>query len=290
MRSLLLWAMAVMIAGVWVSDIVAMEIPKASGKALGVAKGRPFTAGIVFVNGRYLEPPYVVERWGNGIRINGVPVISQVVEWTEFLKTQAGLKVEKKETQPAPPPPEPEAEPEEEDEELEDDINLDDLFEDNPKPKKAAPKKAAKKKSTKPKVQKPVTTVSYSLEGDFVPNDASKALLERVNKTRTDINTVLLNGGFFFFGDAYSRVSGDARTTEILLEKIPDLQRKCSGANGADQFIAGIRASNLSFLTESICAELYRNRVDYLKLLKRREKLRDEKLMKKLLNGEKARF
>ena len=79
----------------------AVEIPKASGKALGVTKGRQFDAGLVFINGKFIEPPYVVERRGVGICINGIPAVAQVVEWAEFLKTQQGVKVIKTET-PAP--------------------------------------------------------------------------------------------------------------------------------------------------------------------------------------------
>lgn len=103
-------------------------IPKESAKALGVTRGRPFSEGIVFVNGKYLPPPYVVERWGTGIRINKIPVTGQIISWNEFLKTQKNVKVvepepaaddhdaaepappkekplKEKESEPAPPPP-----------------------------------------------------------------------------------------------------------------------------------------------------------------------------------------
>lgn len=89
-------------------------IPKESAKALGVTRGRPFSEGIVFVNGKYLPPPYVVERWGTGIRINKIPVTGQIISWNEFLKTQKNVRVEKiepeppkekeREKEPAPPP------------------------------------------------------------------------------------------------------------------------------------------------------------------------------------------
>ena len=65
--------------------VYAIEIPKASGKALGVTRGRQFDAGLVFINGKFIEPPYVVERWGVGISINGTPAVPQVIDWTEFL-------------------------------------------------------------------------------------------------------------------------------------------------------------------------------------------------------------
>ena len=32
-------------------------VPTESAKALGVTRGKPFSAGLVFVNGKYIEPP-----------------------------------------------------------------------------------------------------------------------------------------------------------------------------------------------------------------------------------------
>lgn len=263
---------------------MAIEIPKASGKALGVTKGKSFSEGIVFVNGRYLEPPYVVERWGVGIRINGTPVISQVIDWTEFIKTQPGVKVTKSESAPAESSAEPEEEEEEEElDDLDDDLDssLDDLFDDDPKPaKKAAPKKA--KKKAKKRAPKPTTTVSYTLEGDFVANDASKALVARINKFRTDLNSTLLKGGILIFGDRYSRVAADSHSAEQVLNVLPDLQKNSSSAA---ELSAGARAAGLVYLSAPICADLFENKVDYLKLQRRRAKWQEDQKVKKLLNG-----
>ena len=77
-------------------------IPFEAAKALGVTRGKPFTAGVVFVNGKYVDPPYVVERWGTGIRINSMPVTGQVVDWDDFLKTQDPSNLAKTEGSPAP--------------------------------------------------------------------------------------------------------------------------------------------------------------------------------------------
>ena len=260
----------------------AIEIPKASGAALGVTRGKPFSEGFVFINGRYVTPPYVVERWGVGIRINGMPVIASVIDWSEFVKTQDGVKVTKTETPvAAEPEPEPEPEPVEEDLEDDSDSSLDDLFDDDPKPKK--PKKVAKKAVVrKPRPRKPATTVSYSFDGDFVPNDASKTLLARINKVRTDINASLLHGGFICFGDQYSRVAGDAPTAESILMKLPEIQKK---SESEESFIAAVRAAGMVYLTEPLCVDLYRNRRDYLKLQERRENWLRDREWKKLLNG-----
>lgn len=276
------------LAAVMVSIASAIEIPKASGKALGVTKGRSFSEGLVFVNGKYIEPPYVVERWGNGIRINGTPVISQVVEWSEFLKTQSGVKVTKTESAAPASEPEPEPEIEEEEESDDDDSSLDDLFDDDPKPAKKAAKKPAKKKVAKKRAApKPTTTVSYALDGDFVPNDASKALVARVNKVRTDINATLLKGGILIFGDRYARVSADAQMAEQFLMAIPDILKRSSSAS---DILSGARASGLVYLTSSICADLYANKIDYLKLQRRKAKWQEDKKLKQILNGSNSRY
>lgn len=255
----------------------AIEIPKASGKALGVTKGKQFSEGVVFLNGRYMPPPYVVERWGVGIRINETPVIGSVIDWSEFLKTQDGVKTTKTETVvPAEPAPVPD--PVVQEPVLDDfDMSLDDLFDDAPKPKRPAKKPAP---ARKPRPARTTTTVTYSLDGDFVPNDASKALVAKINKVRTDINAALMGGGFVCFGDSYPRVTGDARTVELILEKLPEIQRS-SETQAA--FLSAIRLANLQFLTEPVCKDLFRNRRDYIKLSKRYERWKQDSEIKQLL-------
>ena len=167
--------------------------PAEAVRALKATVGKPFSSGYVFVDGKYVKPPYKVERYGNVIRINGIQVTDQVVPWDDFLKTQSGVTVTKTET-PAEPVPEPEPEPVVEDDDDFDDSasSLDDLFDDSPAPKK--PKKAKRKAAPRPK--KPTTTVTYSMEGDFVANEKSRALVEKINSARTSIDSQLRTGGY----------------------------------------------------------------------------------------------
>ena len=249
-------------------------VPKESAKALGVTRGKPFSAGLVFVNGKYIEPPYVVERWGTGIRVNSIPVTGQVVDWNEFLKTQDGVKLAKKEVaQPVPsavqPAPAVEAKA----------SSLDDLFDDDPKPEKAeSVEKAAKAESVvKPAAQK----ATYVLFGEFKHNDASKTLLKRVNASRTEIDRILRTGGFVCFGDSYSRVSGDKRTLTAMLKRLPELEQKSASI---DEFRAGVRSANLIYLNEVLCEDLFRNRVDSRKLKERRKRIESDEQWDKILN------
>ena len=256
----------------------AIEIPKASAKALGVTRGRQFDAGLVFINGKFIEPPYVVERRGVGICINGTPAVSQVIDWTEFLKTQQGVKVTKTET-PVPSYVPPVTEPETT---SYDDVDssLDDLFDDEPKVKKKPHRPAAKRPSYAPR--KPTTTVTYSLEGEFVPNAATKQMVTRINAIRTDIDKALRSGGFICFGDRYSRVTGDQRTAMIFLDKIPEIMRR---SESQDAFRSSVRSANLVYLTDAVCNDLFRNRIDYRKLLDRRKKWKEDLELKKLMKG-----
>lgn len=249
-------------------------VPGASGKALGVTRGKPFSSGVVFVNGKYLEPPYVVERWGTGIRINGTPVSGQIVDWNSFLRTQPGVKAIRAAEEPSPseasapaPVSGPAASPVEEDE-----MSLDDLFDDDPKPAQpVASGRSASSPVRRPSVPaRPRPAVEYAIEGEFVPNEASKALLAKINDARTEIDRILRTGGFVFFGDSYSRVVGDSRTLMKMLEVLPGLLQRSASL---EAFRAGVRAANLIYLSEPICEDLYRNRLDYRKLRARYRRL-----------------
>ena len=253
------------------------EIPKASARALGVTRSKPFSSGLVFINGKYIPPPYVVERWGTGIRINSKPVTGPLIPWSDFLKTQEGVKVTKSESAPAPAAP---AAPAASSSDDLDDTSLDDLFDDDPKPKKKAAKPRAS--SAASAHASPKTTVSYSLEGEFVQNAATRALVSRINAVRTEIDRILRNGGFICFGENYSRVSGDSRALLKMLEKLPSLQRRSESFR---DFRAGVRAAGLVYLNEILCEELFRNKVDYLQLQERYEKLKRDNDVQNMLKS-----
>ena len=251
-------------------------IPKESAKALKVTRGRPFSAGAVFINGKYIEPPYVVERWGTGIRINKEPVTGQVIDWNEFLKTQEGVKVEKKTESVPSAPVVQQAAPVVEDV---DSSSLDDLFDDDPKPVKRKSGSSVRSPTvTRPAV--PRTSVSYVLDGEFKANDASKALVGRINETRTEIDRILRAGGFICFGDAYSRVSGDKRALLSMLEALPELQQRSASV---DAFRSGVRSAGLIYLNEVLCEDLFRNRIDYRKLKERRERIKSDQKWSQIL-------
>ena len=269
-------------------------IPKASARALGVTRGKLFSKGLAFINGKYLPPPYVVERWGTGIRINSTPVTGQIVDWNEFLKTQPGVKTVTTEPESVAvsesAEPEAEAEATSETQPVEAaaaDVNsLDDLFEDDSDENDVKKKSAAARSTPKPKVvhkpaPKPRATVSYVLEGDFVPNEETKALVKRINQMRTDVDRTLRSGGFLCFGDKYPNLSGDSRLLKKLLSKLPELQQQ---ATDEADFVSSAYAANIVYLNETLLRELYKNRIDYLQLKRLRAKLNDN--LDALLSGD----
>lgn len=272
-------ALAVLVGLMACGSLFAFQpIPKESAKALKTTRTKPFSSGVVFVNGKYIEPPYVVERWGTGIRINKIPVTGQIVDWNEFLKTQPNVKVEKRETEPAPVPV---TAPAQSASSVSDETSsLDDLFDDDPKPTKTATApRAVAAVPAAPKPAKPAVT--YVLSGKFSHNDDSRALLKRIDANRTEIDRALRSGGFICFGNSYSMVQGDRRTLMELMETLPELQQRSSDEQS---FYSSVRAARLVYLNEVLCQDLFRNRMDYRKLKERREKLKSDEKWDKILD------
>lgn len=262
--------------------------PKGAVKALKVESGKPFRTGMVFIDGKYIPPPYTVQRYGLVLRINKIPVTGPLIPWEKFVKTQEGVKVSKSVSGGAPAPadpaaeapeePEPESEPEEEVYSLSfDDDPLADLFDDEPTVKKSSPKA----KASKPKPRKPTVTVTYSFDGEFKHNDTTKALLKKISQARTEIDAHLRKGGFVCFGSNYSCVKGDAGTARIVLDKLPGLMQTSPDAKA---LAAGVRASGISFFPDALCSDLYQNRVDYRKLLERQKAVKDDEKVNALIN------
>lgn len=251
--------------------------PKAAVKALKITRGRPFGSGVVFIDGKYIPPPYTIERYGLVLRVNGIQATGPLVPWEEFLKIQEGVKVSTS-TEPAavqaPPAPAPAAPPPP----AVDDDPLADLFDDEP----VAKKPAAKKPAYTPRARKPAVTTTYSFDGEFAHNDASKALVSRINQSRTELDAHLRRGGFACFGSSYSRVTGDAGATKKILSCLPELMRS---STTQEAFSSGIRSAGIVYFPEALNKELFQNRVDYLKLMERRRAIEEEDKLNALLKG-----
>lgn len=262
-------------------------VPKQALVELKATVGKPFSSGLVFIDGKFIPPPYKVERFGTAFRINGNQVTRQVIPWDEFLKTQPGVRIEQVEIAPSAPAeseaPEPAAEetaePAADDSDISDDF--DDLFDDNPKPKK---KKASARAAKKPAPQPSAPTVATKVvfDGTFRPNTKTKAMVARLNKIRTDMEVLLRKGGTCFFGTRYSTVTADRAPTDMFLQAVPQAMRENSDY---EDFASAVRAKGIVFLPESVLRDLFRNRLDYIKLQERARAVKEERAWEKKLNN-----
>ena len=208
------------------------------------------------------------------LRINGIQVTNEIIPWTEFLKTQPGARIEKIETpqsadtpaaEPTPAAEEPEAE-----ESYDSSDDIDDLFDDDPKPKKKAAKPAVAKRPAKAAPPPPATTIVF--DGEFKPNDKTRQMVARINKARTRVETTLRNGGCYFFGARYMPFSVDRLPTEMLLSSLPDVMKSNTVF---EQFSSAARAKGLTFISENVMRELFRNRLDYIRLQARAKAVKE---------------
>lgn len=241
--------------------------PVAALKALKASVGKPFSAGWVFIDGKYLAPPYKVERYGTTIRINGIQVTGEVIPWNTFIRTQKGVKVTKSESAPSADEPAAEPEPEPELDSADDawENSLDDLFDDEPAAKKPAKKSGS---SYKPRPRKPTVTVTYSFDGEFEPNEKSKAMLAKINALRTKIDQNLRSGGLYCFSSRYSMVAMDSRSANHVMDNLPDLMKQNTDR---ESFGQAVHSLNIPF-SEPLIDDVFKNRYDYLRLKSRRDK------------------
>ena len=249
-------------------------VPKQALVELKATVGKPFSSGLVFVNGRFIDPPYRIGRYGTAIRINGIQVTDEIIPWTEFLKTQAGARIEKIDPPASDAADASDASQPEEDAEDDDssDDDLDDLFADDPKPTKKSSKPAVRRSSRPKPAPQPTTTVV--LDGEFKPNDRTKAMVTKLNKERSRIETILRNGGSCFFGVRYSPMTVDRLPTDMFLSSMPSVMK----ANASfEPFASAARAKGITFLSETVLRDIFRNRLDYIRLIAREKAVKEGK-------------
>ena len=226
------------------------DVPAGANKALKAVKGKPIRTGMVFVNGHYVKPPYVLMRSGTALFVNyNTQVTGQVVPWKTFLATQGGAAAQR----PAAPAPVRTAQ------------SVDDLFADAPPPpaKTAAPAEA-----------------NVAEDVEFVPNDQSRRLLKRIHDRRSYLDRKLREGNVIFFGSRYAPVNVTPRLARGLMAMLPEAVRDSS--DGAD-LLGRMRGKGITYMTREICDELIENRADYSLLVERRKEMEREDEVNKLL-------
>ena len=253
-------------------------VPRQALVELKATVGKPFSSGLVFIDGKFIEPPYKVERYGTAMRINGRQVTNQLIPWDEFLKTQEGVRIER--TEIAAPaaasavdvtPAAPVASYDESD-------DFDDLFDDNPKPKKSKPAVAPRRVVQ----QAPQVQTKVIFDGVYSANAKTTAMLNRLNKMRTNLEISLRKGGACFFGTKYSSVRSDSGPANMFLQSVPMLMKT---STSFEAFSSGVRAKGIVFLSDAVLRDIYNNKIDYIKLLDRAKKVKEERKWASMLNG-----
>jgi len=240
-------------------------VPAAANRALKAVKGKPIRKGLVFVNGHYVKPPYVLMRSGTALFNHSTQITGQVIPWKAFLATQGGGGASApRPTAPAPAPaPARSAVP-----------SVDDLFADDPPtPTPAAPPPPV---AAAPVVEEPAE------DAPFTPNDASRRLLKRINDQRSYLDRSLREGYMVFFGARYAPVTVTPRLARELMSILPEAIRDSD--DGAELF-GRLRGKGITYLNREICDELIDNRPDYTQLIARRAEMVKEEEVNRLLEG-----
>lgn len=224
------------------------KVPAQAMRELKGAVGKPLDSGLVFVNGRYIRPPYRVARMGTAIFVNDVQVTDQIVPWRRFLATQPGYAAGQAKAARPQAPAVVKAK------------DVDDLFADDDPP---APEAKARPADPAPAVE-------------FSANARSAELLRDIDMFRAGVQRRLREGNACFFGSRYARVEVPPGLVKRLLGVLSDAMREAD--DGVD-LESRIRAGGIVFLNRTICAELIENRPDYLKLVERKRRLLEQERM-----------
>ena len=226
-------------------------VPAAALQNLKGSRGKPILKGVVFVNGRYMPPPYTIWRRGTAVFVGDVQVTGQIVPWSAFMMALNGApasaapkKDEKKQTAGAK--------------------SVDDLFDDDePAPKKAAP-------APEPEIV-----------GTFEHNERTKRYLKRIMDYRTDIDRRLRRGEILFFGPRYAMLPVEGRLCLNLMNALPKALRE---AHDAADLQARLRAQGITYLSNAICEDLFANQASSFAIEERRAKMQSESEVLKILD------
>ncbi len=279
------------------SKLVA-ELPEVTEDALvelGSTYGTPQMNGFVFVEGRYIPPPYTVTRKGNGIFINRIQV-EQPLSWardalsgaegggaslhSEKPRTKKALDAdgdfEQVDTAVTPaagiqavPAETPVADPGK----TKAVKSIDDLFADEEKP--ASPVRAAPEAGTAVVTQQVAATAvtEHTPEEIRRGKDAVIANLERLRK---GYEQALSRGDIFFFGQRHNRVNGNLGTARMLMKVLPQALRSAESPNDLWQ---SLKQGGVYFIDLGICVELFKNRMTFTLLEERQRNIEESDML-----------
>ncbi len=246
----------------WAAPAGFEPVPGAALKHLKGTRGKPIRKGVVFVNGRYLPPPYTVWRKGTAIFIGKTQVTGQIVPWSAFAAAQgaedgavaAPRPVERK---PAHAPAQVVR-------------SVDDLFDDEPAVPQAAPAASA-----------PAPAAEPEFTGAYSSNATTKRYLKRITNFRTDVDRRLRRGEILFFGTRYSMLHVEDRLCMPLMNALPGALRE---AVDAYDLQSRLKSQGITYLSNAICEDLFANQAFSFAIDERRAKMQDEADVMKILD------
>ncbi|HRU69920.1 MAG TPA: hypothetical protein P5111_02470, partial [Kiritimatiellia bacterium] len=259
------------VAAVVVAFAAHAQLPEVTETAiaeLGTTHGKPCMGGFVFVDGRYLSPPYTVTRRGNAIFINRVQV-EQPVAWPRQATPASALTapraidadgdfemVTPDVAQPESVQPAAEAKHEKAVK------SIDDLFADEDEPVTAAPQPAARQ----PELAAPAPPAGTS--DDRTP-DKTK-VIEGLDRIRAGYEQALMRGEIFFFGQRHNRVNGTYGTARTLMGVLPKALRY---AESPADLLNRLKQGGVYFLDLNMCGELFKHKNTFPLLEERLRKI-----------------
>jgi len=259
---------------------VSAALPEVSAEAvaaLGSTSGVPQMSGFVFIDGKYIAPPYTVSRRGNGIFINRIQ-IQQPVPWVSTAQPEEPKKALDADGDfEVVEPGETKVKADDDEllfggpgnrEEKEGAHAIDALFDDPP-----AKKKEPEKKTAQP--------TSASLSKQQI--DELKGKLDTLRK---NYETALGRGDIYFFSERHSRVNGTYGTARTLFAVLPNALRY---AQSPQDLMARLNQGGVSFLDLAICADLHKNRMSFMELDERRKQIEAEEAARRPPAGGRTR-
>ncbi len=263
----------VCICSLWVSVCCAQwpEVPSEAVEALGVTPGTPKRNGFVFIEGRYIPPPYTVSRKGNAIFINRMQV-EQPISWSAEKLTPVLLPPPAKTETPKKVEP---AKPS--------------LFEGTPETPVDIvvrdPAVAASVPTSEVQVGKtldtlfdePVTngtflvdkkgTASNNINPVVLTQKQKDELRQKLDMVRARFEMGLTQGEIYFFNPKFGRVNGTYGTAKALFYVLPEALRY---SQSPQDLMVRLRQGGVSFLDINTCSDLYRNKLSFMVLSDRR--------------------
>jgi len=273
------------------------EVPLETIEELGFTVGTPLMTGFVFIDGRYLPPPYTVTRKGNGLFINRIQ-FEQPVAWSAMdeAAADAGAVTTRKAAdadgdfqEVAAPAAAPAAAPEAAPAKTKAVKSIDDLFADEtPAPVAPAAKAPVQANGGETAAQPQPAAAPTPARVTRTPEEITRMkneLRANLDNLRKGYEQALARGEVFFFGQYQNRVNGNYGTARTLMGVLPQALRQAQSPQDLMQLL---NRGGIYFLDMGICTALYRNKNTFPLLAERLEKIQSDEQYEALHRGERS--